>query len=356
MSIDPRVKAVIAKIKKKHGDDTIVMGSDISLAKVPTITSGSLSLDVALGGGWAANHWIEVCGHESAGKTLIVLKTIAANQALDSNWTVIWFATEDFSESYAEMMGVDLDRVVVMNENEMEAVYESAKEFLDTRSIDCIVIDSLPGLVPAREMDGTMEDFQPGLVAFLTGKFFRKTNPSMKRSLVIEERACTGFIINQWREKIGGYGDPRTTPGGKGKNFFFYQRVDVKRDEWINNTKDDHIGQVIKVSNIKNKIARPGRVGMIDAYFAKGKGFEPGDFDLVKDSISAAIAYEVIERPDKLHYTFGGQTWNGRPKMEAALAEDAELAGLLRKEVLAVALAPPPAPPSEPSKRAHGKK
>ena len=351
MSIDPAVKAVIREINKKHAG-IVVLGSEITEPVRETITSGSLSVDVALGGGWATNHWIEVVGHESAGKTMTVLKTIATNQRLDPNWTTVWFATEDFSESYAEMLGVDLSRVIIENENTMELVYEHAKAFLDTRAIDCIVIDSLPGLVPTREENATMEDFQPGLAAFLTGKFFRMSNPSMKRSLVETERPCTGFIINQWRNKIGGYGDPRTTPGGMAKNFFFYQRVEVKRDEWIDNTRGDHCGLVIKVTNIKNKLARPGRIGMIDAYFAKGNGFNAGDYDLVKDTISAAIAYEVITRIDRLNYGFDDKTWAGRPKLEAAIREDEELQKKLREAVMVAATAPLPPPAEAPRKKA----
>jgi recombination protein RecA len=196
-----------------------------------------------------------------------------------------------------------------------------------------------------------MEDFQPGLAAFLTGKFFRMSNPSMKRSLTEPERPCTGFIINQWRNKIGGYGDPRTTPGGMAKNFFFYQRVEVKRDEWIDNTRGDHCGLVIKVTNIKNKLARPGRIGMIDAYFAKGNGFNAGDYDLVKDMVSAGIAYDVIVRVDKLHYTFDGESWAGRPKMDAAIRDSEELQKKLRAAVLEAASAPLPPPDEAPRKK-----
>ena len=347
MSLDPAVRAVIQKINKKQGAGTVILGSEIAEPLRETITSGSLNMDVALGGGWATNHWIEIIGHESAGKTMTVLKTIAANQRLDKDWTVVWFATEDFSESYAELLGVDLSRVIIENENTMETVYEHAKEFLDTRAIDCIVIDSLPGLVPAREENATMEDFQPGLAAFLTGKFFRMSNPSMKRSLTEPERPCTGFIINQWRNKITSYGDPRTTPGGMAKNFFFYQRVEVKRDEWIDNTRGDHCGLTIKMTNIKNKLARPGRIGMIDAYFAKGNGFNAGDYDLVKDAVSAGIAYDVITRPDRLHYEFDGQSWAGRPKMDAAIKDDEALQIRLRKAVMTAASSP--LPPTEDS-------
>jgi len=343
VALDPSVRAVMAKINKKSGAGTVILGSEIAQPLRATITSGSLSIDVALGGGWATNHWVEIIGHPSSGKTLMVLKTIAANQALDPSWTTVWFAAEDFVESYAEMLGVDTSRVIVEEENRMEVVYQHAIDFLDTKAVDCIVIDSLPALVPIREDDATMEEFQPGLAAFLTGKFFRKSTSSIKRSLLTPERPVTGFVINQWRSKIGGYGDPRTAPGGQGKDFFFFQRVDVRRDEWLSNTRGEPIGQTIKVVNIKNKYARPGRVGLVDAYISRGNGFAAGDFDLVKDTVSAGLAYEVIERPDKSHYVFGTNRWYGRPALDEAVRGDKRLRLQLKKAVLAAAAAPLPA-------------
>lgn len=344
MAISPAVRAVMQQINKKGGAGTVLLGSDINEPDRQTITSGSLNLDAALGGGWATNHWIEIVGHASAGKTYLTLKTIAANQALDPNWTVVWFAAEDFVDSYAEMLGCDLSRIIVEEENRMEAVYDHAIKFLDTKAIDCIVIDSLPALVPAREDDAGMEDFQPGLAAFLTGKFFRKSNPSMKRSMTETERPCTGFLINQWRSKIGGYGDPRTTPGGMAKDFFCFQRVDIRRDEWITNTRDQPVGQVLKLVNVKNKYAPPGRIGFIDAYFADYQSHKAGDYDLVKDLVSAALAYEVVTKPDSSHYQFGEQTWYGRPKLDAAVKDDPALQDDIRKAVLDTVSKPLPAP------------
>lgn len=320
-------------IQKKHGDHTVMVGSDI-VPNVDTITTGSLSFDAAMGGGWATNHWNEIIGHESAGKSMVVLKTIAANQALYKDWTTVWFASEDFHVPYAEMLGVDMSRLVVVEENLMQVVYASAIDFVDTREVDCIVIDSYPALVTEREDKGGMDEFQPGEAAVLTGKFLRKSNKTMKAPLNGVQRSLTGIIVNQWREKIGGYGDPRTSPGGKAKNFFYFQRAEVKRAEWINNTRDEHVGQTIKMTNIKNKLSPPGRVGLVDAYFDKGNGHQAGEYDLVKDTIAAAIAYEVIERSGRSTYTFAGKSWPNRPRLEDDIAEDEKVVADLRKEVL----------------------
>jgi recombination protein RecA len=340
--LDPAVRAVVNKVNKRHGDGTVILGSDIHKAEVPSISTGSLSLDAALGGGWAANHWNEIIGNESAGKTFLAMKTVAHHQQQDPDWFCIWVASEDFYESYAEMAGMALDRVLLIDSNLMEDVFQSVFEFMQTRAVDCVVIDSLPALVPAREDDATMEDFQPGLAAFLTGKFFRKTNPTMKRSLTEAERPITGLVINQWREKITRFGDPRTTPGGKAKNFFYFQRVEISRDEFITNTKGEVIGQTVRCLVVKNKLARPRREAVLDMYIASGKGHRPGDIDIIKDIESAAIAYGVIKRTGTKTYTFGERIWkNGRPQMSAEIGEDPKLVASLRRAVLkAATLAP----------------
>jgi recombination protein RecA len=335
MALDPALRAVIAKINKTHGQGSVMLGSEIPIPLIEHITTGSLSFDAALGGGWAQNHFNEIIGNESAGKTLVALKTIAANQALDPSWMTVWFASEDFNKPYARMMGVDLSRVILREEVLMELVYSEIIEFLETREVDCIVLDSLPALEPMREADNTMEDFQPGLGAFLTGKFFRMSNPVIKRPLTGAGRSVTGLVINQWREKIGGYGNPRTTPGGRAKNFFYYQRVEVRRDAWIDNTRGNHIGQAIKMTNEKNKLAPPGRVGLVDAYFADGGGFVAGDYDTTKDIVSAAIAYGVIDRGEKRgQWVFGQHSWPNRPRLDDAVSEDAKLRTAIKRAVL----------------------
>lgn len=495
----------MAKIRKEQGDGAILLGSQIVPPLRPTITTGSLSLDAALGGGWATNHWAEIVGHEclcpgtkilcadlvwrpveelyvgqeivsfgeqlsgmgkgktshfekarvtslgvkrlpsfaietilgttrasaghewvalnrsngsrqwcrtdelrvgdniaalgmpwetdyswefyggnntvrvesirpigvrevitigtstktlvadgllshnSAGKSFLVLKTIAANQRLDPNWTTLWVATEDFSETYAEMLGVDIDRVIVYNENIMERVYDKCIQFLQTKGVDCIVIDSLPFLVSGREDEGDMDETQPGYPALLTGKFFRKSMGSIKRRLdLAEERNCTGLIVNGWRDRFVKYGDPRITPGGKGKNFVFFQRVDLSRTEWITNTRSEPVGQTMKLKNIKNKYARPGLTGEVDAYVVDYRNHRAGTFDITKDIVSAAMSYEVFEKQGA-HYFFGEEKWYGRPNVEKALKVDAKLRGRVKRAVLAAAASP--LPPTEQARK-----
>jgi recombination protein RecA len=331
MSDYESLNSIINAMNKKYGDGAIVKGSEVR-ELMPRITTGILAYDLMLGGGWPANQWSEIIGEESSGKTALAYKTIAANQALDPEFTALWIAAEEYVPDYAKSIGVDLDRLWVVESNIMEQVYDLVIKTLDNRAVDMIVIDSLPALVPSDESEKMMEEFTVGLGARLTGKFFRKSSKSQKRSLIHDERQCTGIMINQWREKIGVmWGDNRTTPGGKAKNFHYFCRVEVKRDEWIK-AKDETVGQTIKARTMKNKTYRPQQVAVVDYYFADTTGFNRGDYDTTKDVVNIAIAYELITRAGA-YYSYGDQKWQGKDGVLQAVREDAELRDKITKEV-----------------------
>lgn len=312
-----------AQINKKFGANTIVQGSAMRQT-LPRITTGVLAFDLMLGGGWPANQWSEIIGDESSGKTAIAFKTIAANHALDPDWVALWIAAEEFVPEYAQAIGVDLERIWVVETNIMEQAYDLIVKTMDNRAADCIVVDSLPALIPNDEDEKMMEEFTVGLGARLTGKFFRKSSKAQKRSLVEDDRPFTGLFINQWREKIGVmYGDNRTTPGGKAKNFSYFTRVEVKRDEWIKE-KDEAIGQVIRGRTIKNKTYRPQQTAQVDFYFADGGGFHLGEFDTIKDVVNIALAIGSITRAGAF-YNFDGQKWQGKEALVAGVREDLDL-------------------------------
>lgn len=333
MASDEELRAIVAAANKKYGVNTLVQGCDIR-ESTPRITTGILAYDLMLGGGWPMNQWSEIIGDESSGKTAIAYKTVAANQALDPDWVALWIAAEEFVPSYAASIGVDLNRLWVLESNVMEHVYETVLKVMDNRAADCIILDSLPALVPSDEAERTMEEFTVGLGARITGKFLRKSGKSQKRSLVEEERGCTGLIINQWRDKIGVmYGDPRTTPGGKSKNYHYFARVEVKRDEWITD-KDEKVGQTIRARTLKNKTYRPQQTAQVDFYFAKTLGFDLGDFDVVKDIVNIGIAIGVITRAGSF-YTYEGQKWQGKDALVLGIREDLDLQSKLRQQATA---------------------
>jgi len=326
------LESIVASINKKYGEDIIVQGNRVK-EEVPRITTGILAFDLMLGGGWPMNQWSEIIGDESSGKTALAYKTIAANQAADPDWIAMWVAAEEFVPDYAKAIGVDLERLWVVETNVMEHAYDLIIRAMENRAVDCIVLDSLPALVPGDEAEKMMEEFSVGLGARLTGKFFRKSSKAQKRSLINEDRGCTGLIINQWREKIGVmYGDPRTTPGGKAKNFHYFVRVEVKRDEWIKD-KDEPVGQTIRGRTMKNKTYRPQQVAQVDFYFAASHGFGLGEFDVIKDVVNICIATEIITRTGA-YYNYGGQKWQGKDALLTGVREDLDLQADLKQKAL----------------------
>ena len=326
------IEEIVSSVNKKFGEDVMVKGSRVA-EKLPRITTGVLAFDMMLGGGWPVNQWSEIVGDESSGKTAIAYKTIAANQALDPNWTALWVAAEEYVPEYAEAIGVDLDRLWVVETNMMEHAYDLIVRTIDNRAVDCVVLDSLPALIPNNEWDKDMQEFSVGLGARLTGKFFRKSAKAQRRSLLHEDRGCTGLIVNQWRQKIGVmWGDPRTTPGGLAKNFSYFTRVEVKKDEWLKEGKSA-VGQTIKGRTIKNKTYKPQQQAVVDFYFADSGGFHMGDFDTVKDMINIAIACEVITRAGAF-YSYKDDKWQGKEKVLEALRADLSLQDELREELM----------------------
>lgn len=328
--------AKFAQINKELGEGTIVPGTQVKSYKRPRITSGCLALDVALGGGWPSNCWNEIIGLESSGKTTVILKTVAANQEADKNYKVFWVAAEDFDVAWAESLGCDLARFTFMFDNGMQTVYTAVIEVLASREFDAIVIDSMPALVPEEEEEGSMEDQQVGLGARINGKFFRKQRPALARSLTLADRPVTGFIVNQWRDKIGTmWGDPRTTPGGKNKNYEFVTRVELSRDEWLTEDKEK-VGQTIKALTKKNKSAPPQRLAVFDFYFAQnGLRVPVGEYDNVKSLIAVGRLFQIVTLKGN-QYCYDSQQWTGQAKFANELREDLGLQEQLRTEILSI--------------------
>jgi recombination protein RecA len=282
--INAEARKIMAQINKKLGTDAVVVGTDIRSDLMQRFTTGSTTYDYILGGGFPANQWNELIGDPSHGKTAIALKTVAANQAKDPEFTTVWVAAEQWVPEYAEMCGVDTSRVIVVETNIMEDAYDAVLSFAESKAVDAIVIDSLPALVPGTEDEKTMEEMTVGRGALLTNKFFRKAGAAMKRSLTDSERPILGLIINQWRQKIGVmHGDPRTTPGGVGKDYAYFTRTEVRRKDWLkagSGENESRVGQQIIMKTVKNKTAPPYQVASVDFYFKEHSIFSPGDYDI----------------------------------------------------------------------------
>jgi recombination protein RecA len=351
LSVNKEALALLAKINKTH-PGAVCFASEMRVAK--RFTSGSLSLDIALGGGWPGNQWVEVIGRESHGKTFIVYKTLAANQKKDPNFTCLWVAAEHYDTDQAEALGVDNDRVIVVPTQAMEFAYQTMLDFATSRSVDMIVLDSYPALIPDEESEKDMDEATMALGARLTGKFFRKSGAATKRSMTDpDDRPLLGIVINQYRDAIGKFsphGTPTTTPGGNAKNYAFYTRVEVRRDEWIQESRPGkgkvNVGQVIKVKTIKNKSAAPQQVATIDAYFRSAPylNFARGDFDTTKEIMIMGILFDVIKRAGAYYEVDNGEyddrgkpvlRWHSKENTLAAIREDLDLQEFLYEKVLA---------------------
>lgn len=337
--MEAAVLGVINELNKLHGAGTVVRGDQITEEVIPRMTSGSLGLDLVLGGGWPCNQAVEIVGEASHGKSAIALKTIAANQERDPDFTAVWIAAEEWVPSYAEMCGVDLSRMILVETNIMEHAFDAVLKFAETKAVDAIVVDSLPALIPLPEDERDMEQLTIGKGAIIVNKFFRKVGRSLKRSLVEHERPILLIVINQWRMRIGVMmGDPRTTPGGQGKDYAFFVRLEVKRDSWIEvgpKSSKEKIGQGIRVRALKNKTAPPQRVAYLDFYFADGGEVPAGSFDTGKELVALATLYGVLERKGGWYY-YGERKWQGAEAVLASVREEIDLYEELDREVRAV--------------------
>jgi recombination protein RecA len=335
--------ALVREINRKYGADTVVLGSDMAIPG--RFTTGSLSLDVALGGGWPANQWAEIIGLESAGKTACALKTIAANQLINSDYTTFWLAAERYDEQQAEALGVNNDRVVVSPRQDMEIALDLVVKATASKAMTCIVLDSYPALLPNLESEDSVGDAHVAPGARLMNKFLRKLGAASKRDVRGSDPPFHGIIINQYRDKIGTYGDPRTTPGGNGKNYFFYARVEVRKLEYIMEKRPGikepvKVGQSIRYTTIKNKSAAPQQRAEVDYYFrgAPYSGFRRGDYDFGKEFVTMGRLFDVVKGSTWLEYQ--GQKYHGKAALEQAVREDVTLREHLRDDVMEVARNP----------------
>lgn len=325
--------ALMREINKDYGEGAVMIASDMFIPR--RFTTGSLSLDVALGGGFPGNQWVEIYGPENHGKTAIALKTIAANQQADPDFYTLWVASEAYELDQAKALGVDTDRVLVLNTRDMAFAYQKICDFLEKRAVDCVVLDSYPALVApdedVKEMD-TDKDPQMSEGAKLTNRFFRKVGKAGLRDATDpEDRPFVGIFINQPRDAPGKWAPhgqtAETTSGGRGKNFSFYVRLEVKRTEFItHNGKRDgtKVGQVIHCTAIKNKGGPPMRVASLDFYFTDSGQFKRGDYDSVKDVLTIAVLFDVI-RKSSSWYKFEDYQWQGLKACYAEVKDDPAL-------------------------------
>jgi recombination protein RecA len=318
----PALKNTVAQIEKQFGEGAIMpLGTDHH-PKIDAIPTGSLSLDLALGGeGLPKGRVIEIFGPESSGKTTLALHVVARAQKAGGIAAFI-DAEHALDPSWAKKLGVELETLLVSQPSSGEEAMNITEMLIKSNAVDVIVIDSVAALVPQKELEGEMGDQFVGLQARLMSQALRKLTGAISKS-----KSCVIFI-NQIREKIGVmFGSPETTPGGRALKFYSSCRIDVRR---IGQIKDGEevVGQRVRAKVVKNKVAPPFRVAEFDMMHSNGISYEGDVLDL-------ALAHKLITRSGTWFRYGELHLGQGREKARAYLCENPKLVEELRAAVLA---------------------
>ncbi len=308
----------VLRMEKTFGKGSIMRLGERTHMQVDTTPTGSLSLDVALGGGLPRGRMVEIFGAEGGGKTTLVLHCIAEMQKSGGICAFI-DAEHALDPKYAKTLGVDIDNLFISQPDNGEQALEIADTLVRSGAIDMVVIDSVAALTPRAEIEGEMGDLQVGAMARMMSQGCRKLASSVGRA------NATAIFINQIREKIGVmYGSPETTPGGRALKFFASVRMRVSRGEQM---KDGTvpIGNRTKVRVDKNKIAPPFREAEFDLIYGKG-------INKYGDILDLAVGKGLIQKGGAW-FTVGEERFQGRDNVRQYLEENPEFADDLENQI-----------------------
>jgi len=333
-----RLKAIelaVGQIEKQFGKGSIMrLGAKDVIAQIPAISTGSVSLDYALGiGGMPRGRVIEIFGPESSGKTTLALQVIAEAQKTGGMAAFV-DAEHALDAQYARKLGVDLDNLLVSQPDNGEQALEIVEVLVRSGGVDVVVVDSVAALVPRAEIEGEMGEAQMGLQARLMSQALRKLT-----GIVSKSKTCLIFI-NQLREKIGVmFGNPETTTGGRALKFYASVRVDIRRIGAIKDG-DTVVGGRTRVKVVKNKVAPPFREAEFDVMYGEGISREGDLLDL-------AVDRKIVEKSGTWFAYSGERLGQGRENVKQFLRDNPETfksievkvrkeLGLLAEEVAAV--------------------
>lgn len=313
----------VSQISKQFGDGSIMKLGDAYKINVETSPSGTLSLDLALGGGYPRGRIIEIYGPESSGKTTLALHAVAEIQKAGGTAAFI-DAEHALDPQYAGRLGVNINDLLVSQPDNGEQALEIVETLVRSNAVDVIVLDSVAALVPQAEIDGDMGDSLPGLQARLMSQALRKLTG------IINKSKATVIFINQIRMKIGVmFGNPETTTGGNALKFYASQRLDIRRIGQIKQG-DDVIGNRVRVKIVKNKIAPPFRQAEFDIMYNEG-------ISTTGDVLDLAVMHDIVQKSGAF-YKYNDETiGQGREAAKKYLKDNpdklAEIDGKVRQSV-----------------------
>lgn len=309
------------QINKQFGDGAIRRLGDTTTVDVELVSSGSLSLDLALGGGYPKGRILEIYGPESSGKTTLTLHAIAEVQKQGGTAAFI-DAEHALDPAYARRLGVDTDNLLVSQPDNGEQALEIAETLVRSNAVDLVVVDSVAALVPQAEIDGDMGDSHMGLQARLMSQALRKLTG------IISKSKTTVIFINQIRMKIGVmFGNPETTTGGNALKFYASVRLDIRRTGQIKNG-EEIIGSRTKVKVVKNKIAPPFRVAEFDIMYNEG-------ISKTGDVLDLAVLHNIVEKSGAWFAYGEGKIGQGREASKEYLKENPKVLAEIEKKVRA---------------------
>ncbi|MGI6781872.1 MAG: recombinase RecA [Acholeplasmataceae bacterium] len=315
------LKKTLLDIEKQHGKGSVMRLGDKPLEKIDAISTGAISLDLALGiGGYPRGRIIEIYGHESSGKTTIALHAIAEAQKL-GGYVAFIDAEHALDPIYAKQLGVDIDNLILSQPDTGEQALEITEALIRSNAVDMVVVDSVAALVPEAEISGEMGDSHVGLQARLMSQAMRKL------SGIISKTNSTVIFINQIREKVGiMFGNPEVTPGGRALKFYSSVRLEIRRGEQLKQGQE-LIGNKINIRVVKNKVAPPFKAVTLDLIYGKGISRSGDILDLASDA-------DIVKKAGAW-YSYGDQRiGQGRDNAKKFLEDNPELYEEITKKVI----------------------
>ena len=322
---DSRQKALqltLDKLDKAYGKGTVMKMGDSVPEEIESISSGSLTLDYALGvGGYPKGRVVEIYGPESSGKTTLTLHAIAECQKAGGIAAFI-DAEHAFDRFYAQNLGVNIDELIISQPDNGEQALEITDNLIRSGAIDIIVIDSVAALTPKSEIEGEMGDSKMGLHARLMSQALRKLTSNISKT------NCTVMFINQLREKIGVmFGNPETTTGGNALKFYASVRLDIRRSTQIKDTNGNVLGNKTRVKVVKNKVAPPFKLSEFDIMYSKG-------ISKMGEIIDLGVNYGIIDKSGSWFSYKETKLGQGRDSVKGILKDNPDLCEELEAKIV----------------------